>query len=31
MSDQELIPEELLDFFKAMADATRLKILGLLA
>ena len=31
MSDQELMPDELLDFFKAMADATRLKILGLLA
>ncbi len=31
MSEQELLPDELLDFFKAMADATRLKILGLLA
>ena len=31
MSDLELMPDELLDFFKAMADATRLKILGVLA
>lgn len=31
MSDQETIPHEFLDFFKAMADANRLRILGLLA
>jgi DNA-binding transcriptional ArsR family regulator len=31
MSDQELLPEEYLKFFKAMADANRLRILGLLA
>lgn len=31
MNDQELLSEELLDFFKAMADANRLKIMGLLA
>ncbi|UCF28197.1 MAG: metalloregulator ArsR/SmtB family transcription factor [Chloroflexota bacterium] len=31
MSDQETIPNEFLDFFKAMADANRLRILGLLA
>lgn len=31
MVDQDTLPEELLQFFKAMADATRLKILGLLA
>jgi predicted transcriptional regulator len=31
MSKEETIPAELLDFFKAMADANRLRILGLLA
>ena len=31
MSSQETIPNEFLDFFKAMADANRLRILGLLA
>jgi predicted transcriptional regulator len=31
MSHQESIPAELLEFFKAMADANRLRILGLLA
>jgi predicted transcriptional regulator len=31
MNDQELLSEELLDFFKAMADANRQKIMGLLA
>jgi predicted transcriptional regulator len=31
MSHQESIPSELLEFFKAMADANRLRILGLLA
>jgi predicted transcriptional regulator len=31
MSHQESIPTELLEFFKAMADANRLRILGLLA
>lgn len=31
MIDQDPLPEELLQFFKAMADATRLKILGILA
>jgi predicted transcriptional regulator len=31
MGDQDLIPEDLLTFFKALADANRLKILGLLA
>ena len=31
MNDQELLSEELLGFFKAMADANRLKIMGLLA
>lgn len=31
MNDQELLSGELLDFFKAMADANRLKIMGLLA
>ena len=31
MNDQELLSEELLYFFKAMADANRLKIMGLLA
>jgi predicted transcriptional regulator len=31
MSNQETIPNEFLEFFKAMADANRLRILGLLA
>ena len=31
MSEQELISDEILNFFKAMADANRLKIIGLLA
>ncbi len=31
MSEQEMIPGEFLEFFKAMADANRLRILGLLA
>ena len=31
MRDQDLLTHELLDFFKAMADANRLRILGLLA
>lgn len=31
MSDQEILTQEMLSFFKAMADANRLKILGLLA
>ena len=31
MSKQEALPAELLEFFKAMADANRLRILGLLA
>jgi predicted transcriptional regulator len=31
MRDQDLLTNELLDFFKAMADANRLRILGLLA
>ena len=31
MSNQDTIPNEFLEFFKAMADANRLRILGLLA
>lgn len=31
MSKQEILTQEMLSFFKAMADANRLKILGLLA
>ena len=31
MNNQETIPNEFLEFFKAMADANRLRILGLLA